>query len=379
MIPKAILEEAATPYYCYDLSMLSKTLESCKKEAQKYNYKLHYALKANVNEPILHLIRDNGFGADCVSGQEVRKAYDSGFSKEKIVFAGVGKSDAEILTALDIGISCFNCESAEEIEVIHELAALNNSKAKIAIRINPNVDAQTHHYITTGLNENKFGVNSWELDSILDRISTLDNIELVGIHFHIGSQITDLLVFERLCSKVNTYLTFFKNRGIPIRIVNVGGGLGVDYFNPIENPVPDFKAFFALFKRNLNLDEHQELHFELGRSLVAQCGFLVTRVLYVKRGLRTNFAIVDAGMTELLRPALYQSYHKIENYSSLAQEIETYDVVGPICESSDCFAKSLSLPATKRGDLLIIFSVGAYGEVMSFNYNMRSKVASYYF
>ena len=379
MIPQHILEHNPTPFYAYDLGLLEETLQRCKTAAKRYNFHVHYAFKANVNDPILELIRDAGFGADCVSGQEVKKAHDIGFSKDKIVFAGVGKTDAEIETALKIGIFCFNCESLEELEVINELAIKQNTIASIALRINPNVNANTHHYITTGLDENKFGINLWELDTVLNRLPELRQLHLIGIHFHIGSQIMDLHVFRSLCLKVNEFLDIFSSRNIVLDMVNVGGGLGVDYQNPDENPIPDFDAFFEVFHQNLNLNQNQSLHFELGRSLVAQCAWLVSQVVFVKRGQHTNFAIIDAGMTELLRPALYQSYHKITNVSSQVAVHENYDVVGPICESSDCFGKGVELPKTKRGDLLVIHSVGAYGEVMSSNYNMREKANAVYF
>jgi diaminopimelate decarboxylase len=379
MIPKPLLEPHPTPFYIYDLTLLEQTLQACKKAANAYNFHVHYALKANVNQPILNRIRDLGFGADCVSGNEVLCAKETGFDTQKIVFAGVGKTDEEIATALDLGLFCFNCESIQELEVINEIAEKKQIRAQVALRINPNVNAKTHKYITTGLDENKFGINAWELDQVLETCATLKHIQIIGIHFHIGSQIVDLNVFRQLCIKVNEFLEFFQSRKIPLQIINVGGGLGIDYEHPDTNPIPDFAAFFEVFDQNLNRQPHQQVHFELGRSLVGQCGYLVTQVLYIKEGIKTNFAIVDAGMTELLRPALYQSYHKIENISATHRPIRLYDVVGPICESSDCFGKAVSLPETKRGDLIAIRSVGAYGEVMSSGYNLRTKAKDYYF
>lgn len=371
------LQQHATPFYAYNLDLLRQTLKSAGTEASKYNYHVHYALKANANAPVLAEMLHAGFGADCVSGNEVKRAIESGFKPENVVFAGVGKSDAEINYALDQDIFCFNCESKHELEILNELAAAKGKTARIALRINPNVNANTHKYITTGLEENKFGINAWELESVLDLLKTLPNIALIGIHFHIGSQITDLTVFKNLCTRVNEFQEWFVSRNISLQHINVGGGLGVDYYNPDANLVPDFEAYFGLFNQFLEVRPGQEVHFELGRSLVAQCGTLISKVLYIKKGITTNFAILDAGMTELIRPALYQSYHKIENLTSDKAE-ERYDVVGPICESSDCFGKAVMLPETNRGDLVAIRTAGAYGEVMASGYNLREKAEAIY-
>jgi diaminopimelate decarboxylase len=373
-----IIKNTPTPFYYYDLNLLTRTLESCKKAADQFGYHVHYALKANVNEPILDAVRKVGFGADCVSGNEVQRAYDSGFPANQIVFAGVGKSDDEIIKALDLEIMCFNCESLPEIAVIDELAARTNKIARIALRINPNVNAKTHHYITTGLEENKFGINMWEMDDLLERLPNFKNIELIGLHFHIGSQIIDLSVFRGLCLRVNEIQDYFIRKHIDIKHLNLGGGLGIDYENPDDNPINDFAAFFQIFKDHLHVLPNQEIHFELGRCLVAQCGALIAKVLYVKEGVKTNFSILDAGMTELIRPALYQSFHLIQNLSSIYTETARYDVVGPICESSDCFGKAIRLPLTNRGDLIAIRSTGAYGEVMASRYNLRDEVRAVY-
>lgn len=359
-----------TPFYYYNMELLENTLDLIKTEASRYGYHIHYAVKANANPKIMKLIQTYGFGADCVSGNEITRSLETGYTADKIVYAGVGKSDREILTALEAGIFCFNCESIPEIELINELAEQTNKTARIAIRINPNVNANTHHYITTGIEENKFGINRWEFESVLETLEQSKNIELIGLHFHIGSQITDLSVFKGLCLRINEIQEWFKERQILVNHINVGGGFGVDYKHPDENPIPDFVSFFGIFKEFLNLTPSQELHFELGRSVVAQCGSLISKVLYVKNGVNTKFAILDAGMTELLRPALYQAYHKIENISSNGEE-EVYDVVGPICESSDCFGKAVSLPSTKRNDFIALRTAGAYGEAMASRYNLR--------
>lgn len=371
-------KELKTPFYYYQLSSLEENLQMLTNEANKYGYHVHYALKANANLPILEKIKTYGLGADCVSGNEILKAKECGFSPEKIVFAGVGKSDEEINIALDNDIFCLNCESIPEIEVINELAKQKNKIAAIALRINPNVNAKTHHYITTGLEENKFGINLWELEEVLKTLEVSKNIKLIGLHFHIGSQITDLSVFKGLCLRVNEIQEWFYNHHIIVDHINVGGGLGINYENPEINTIPDYKTFFKLFNDILKLRPNQHLHFELGRAIVAQCGSLISKVLYVKKGIKTNFAIIDAGMTELIRPALYQATHKISNLTTNSKTICRYDVVGPICESSDCFAKALDLPETQRGDLLSIHSAGAYGEVMASSYNLRDIVKSYY-
>lgn len=364
-----------TPFYYYDLDLLNRSLQLIQNEANKYNFHIHYAVKANANPKILHLIQAYGFGADCVSGNEITRSKEANIPSNKIVYAGVGKSDQEIITALQQDIFCFNCESIPEMEIINELAAQCNKKARVAIRINPNVNANTHHYITTGIEENKFGISRWEFEAVLETLQKLEHLELIGFHFHIGSQITDLGVFKGLCLRINEIKEWFSERKVKVKIINVGGGFGIDYNQPDENPIPDFASFFATFDQFLQVDADQEVHFELGRSVVAQCGSLISRVLYVKNGVKTKFAILDAGMTELLRPALYQAYHKIENISS-KEEMENYDVVGPICESSDCFGKSIQLPKTKRNDLIAIRSAGAYGEVMASRYNLRNLVQS---
>ncbi len=375
----ARFQNSETPFYYYDLSVLDRSLMSCKAASEKFAFHVHYALKANFNEQILKAIQKSGFGADCVSGNEVKKAIEIGFDPGKVVFAGVGKSDREINDALNNNIYCFNVESVQELGIINELALKQGKQARVAIRINPNVDAHTHQYITTGLEENKFGVNQWELPACVEELKKCSNLELIGIHFHVGSQITNLDVFKSLCLKVNELNTWFLERGFYLKVLNVGGGLGVDYHHPDEKAINDFMSFFEIYDRFLERRANQEVHFELGRALVAQCGSLISRILYVKNGLKKNFLVLDAGMTELMRPALYQAYHKIENISAdSANPIVSYDVVGPICESTDCFGKEVELPESKRGDLMAIRTAGAYGEVMASGYNLRERVKSIY-
>ncbi|GAA4380660.1 diaminopimelate decarboxylase [Hymenobacter koreensis] len=366
-----------TPFYLYDLDLLRRTLRAAQQAAQPRDIHVHYALKANANEPVLALVREHGFGADCVSGNEVQRALEAGFAPEHVVFAGVGKSDAEINRALAADIWCFNVESGEELVVLNELAGAQNRKARVALRLNPNVDARTHHYITTGLSANKFGIGMPELAAVTDLLPALPHVELVGLHVHIGSQITDLAVFETLCHRVNELQLWFEHRGFVLPHLNVGGGLGVNYQQPDEQLIPDFEAYFSIFERLLKRRLGQQVHVELGRSLVAQCGTLVSRVLYLKESQQTRFAILDAGLTELIRPALYQSFHLIENLSSQGPE-QLYDVVGPICESSDTFGRQVPLPETKRGDLVVLRTAGAYGEVMASRYNLRDLAPAVY-
>ncbi|MBQ7388787.1 MAG: diaminopimelate decarboxylase [Paludibacteraceae bacterium] len=370
-------ENIQTPFYFYDTELLNKTLACIKQESGKYNYKIHYAIKANANETILDIIKQEGLGVDCVSGGEIKAALKAGFHSNDIVFAGVGKADWEIELALNADIFCFNVESTAELEIIDQIAKRLNKTAKVALRINPNVDAHTHSYITTGLNENKFGINLEQLQETIQLINRLDNISLIGLHFHIGSQITDMSPFQDLCIKINDIQADLKKTGITVSHINVGGGLGINYQHPNHIPMADFETYFKVFHEYLHLESWQTLHFELGRSVVAPCGSLITKVLYIKEGTTKRFAIVDAGMTDLIRPALYGAYHHIENISS-DKDFEKYDIVGPICESSDTFAKDYFLNETHRGDLLAIRSAGAYGEIMASKYNLRELPKSFF-
>lgn len=364
-----------TPFYYYDIDLLRKTLENLTTEAGKYGYKVHYATKANANSRILSIISGYGLGADCVSGGEVRAAINAGFPASKIVFAGVGKADWEINLGLDYNIFCFNVESIPELEVINELAGAKGKTANIALRINPNVVADTHHYITTGKEENKFGIALSDIEKVLESVRICKNINLIGIHFHIGSQILEMNNFAGLCSRLNELQDLFERNHVILKHINMGGGLGIDYQYPNKQPIPDFGTYFKTFHNMVKLREGQIMHFEPGRSVVGQCGSLITKVLYVKEGVKKKFAIVDAGFSDLIRPALYQAYHKIENCSS-EEPIEKYDVVGPICESSDTFGKNVELNKTKRGDYIAIRSAGAYGEIMASQYNLRKLPAA---
>ena len=377
IVPLDKMERLRTPFYYYDAELLRQTLQTIREEVSKHEgFCVHYAVKANANPKVLRIIREAGLGVDCVSGGEIEASVKAGFPSSKIVYAGVGKSDWEINLGLDNDILCFNVESIPELEVINELAAAKGKVARVAFRLNPNVGAHTHANITTGLAENKFGIDMRDMLKVIEVASQMANIKVVGLHFHIGSQILDMGDFEALCNRVNELQNELERHRIRLEHINVGGGLGIDYQHPNRVPIPDFKAYFDTYAKKLKLRDGQTLHFELGRAVVAQCGSLITRTLYIKEGYVKKFCIVDAGFTDLIRPALYQAYHKIENLSS-EEPMEAYDVVGPICESTDVFAKQIDINKAHRGDLLAIRSAGAYGEIMASQYNCRQLPVGY--
>lgn len=369
-------EQVKTPFYFYDMGLLQKNLFAIKDAADLYNYHLHYAVKANANERILQIIKGFGLGADCVSGNEIQTALNNGFLPHQIVFAGVGKTDEEIELAINSNIFSINCESIQELEVINNIALKLNKKVRIALRINPNIDALTHSKITTGLKYNKFGISLNDIKEIIHNINNYKNLYIEGLHFHIGSQITNLDVYKNLCEVANNTYSYFNSQGVKIRHINLGGGLGINYQNP-ESQIPDFQSYFKIFKNHLNIPENVDLHFEPGRSIVGQCGYLISKILYSKTEENNNTLIIDAGFTELLRPALYDANHKIINLNS-NEKYKTYDIAGPICETSDYFGRAVELPLSKRGDLIGIYSTGAYGEVMASQYNLRSPASKYY-
>ena len=377
IFPLDKMERLRTPFYYYDAELLRQTLQTIREEVSKHEgFCVHYAVKANANPKVLRIIREAGLGVDCVSGGEIEASVKAGFPSSKIVYAGVGKSDWEINLGLDNDIFCFNVESIPELEVINELAAAKGKVARVAFRLNPNVGAHTHANITTGLAENKFGIDMRDMLKVIEVASQMANIKVVGLHFHIGSQILDMGDFEALCNRVNELQNELERHRIRLEHINVGGGLGIDYQHPNRVPIPDFKAYFDTYAKKLKLRDGHTLHFELGRAVVAQCGSLITRTLYIKEGYVKKFCIVDAGFTDLIRPALYQAYHKIENLSS-EEPMEAYDVVGPICESTDVFAKQIDINKAHRGDLLAIRSAGAYGELMASQYNCRQLPVGY--
>lgn len=375
------LDRVATPFYYYDMDLFRKTVDYVAVLAEKHNIKVHYAVKANVERRLLEYISSKGFGADCVSGNEVLHAHDCGFPADQIVYAGVGKTDKEIYNALKLGIEAFNCESLQEIYVINEMARVYGLKANVSIRINPDIDAHTHKYVTTGLYENKFGISQHEFDKLIDIIKKSEHINFYGLHFHIGSQITRVAeVFALECQRVNEIVAYFERNGLKVDNINLGGGLGVDYDDPDENAIADFKTWFDTISENIVRREDQSVHVEPGRSLVAQCATLISRVLFVKSGETKNFLIMDAGMNDLIRPALYGAYHKIENLSAAQRTFfpthQAYDIVGPVCESSDVWGAGRLLPLSVRGDLMAIRSTGAYGQVMASRYNMKDLAPS---
>ena len=376
--PVEKFENLQTPFYYYDMDVLDRTLKAVMNEADKYNYYLHYAIKANANPRILSTISKAGLGADCVSGGEIKVALKAGFPAEKIVFAGVGKADWEINLGLDENISCFNVESIPELEVINNLAAAKGKIANIALRINPEVDAHTHQHITTGTKEDKFGINIAQIDKVIEKMDLFSSVKLVGIHFHIGSQITEMEPIAALFVKAVELDRYLSQRRVFLENINFGGGLGIDYKHPDSNPIPDFKTWFEIFHKHFPTRFGQRVHFEPGRSIVGQCGTLISKVLYVKEGAFKRFIVLDAGFTDLIRPALYDAYHKIENLSSPVDTQDIYDVVGPICESSDTFARGIKLNETHRGDYIALRSAGAYGEIMAMQYNCRELPKSYF-
>lgn len=371
-LDKSRIEMERTPFYFYDMNVLHATLDEIKKWGVDRGVHVHYAIKANNNPDILKIIRKAGLGADCVSGGEILAADEAGFSPENIFYAGVGKTDEEIILGLEKGIGCFNVESVEELQIIQELASECGKVAPVALRVNPDIDAHTHEYITTGLEENKFGIDMRRLDEAVEMATKAKNIDLIGLHFHIGSQITINDPFALLCERINSFVERFREKGVEFRILNVGGGLGIDYDDPDGHPVPDFKGYFDTLVNGIKLSAGQQIHCELGRSVVGQCGSLISKVIFVKEGIGRKFLIVDAGFNDLIRPALYGAHHKIEAVNpSDEAPLEKYDVVGPICESSDVFGKDEILPRMKRGDYVALRSAGAYGESMSSQYNMR--------
>ncbi len=361
-----------TPYYQYDIGLLQRTLSEAKSEASLYGYHIHYAIKANANPTLLGIIAKAGFGADCVSGNEIHAALSNGFSPSGIVFAGVGKTDDEIELSIRNDIYCIHCESVQELEVIDRIAHHQKRRTRVALRINPNVNANTHKSITTGLKQNKFGLTLTEAKALLSSTSKYANVEIIGLHFHIGSQILDMDVFKHLALAVNSIQEELGTQSLPY--LNVGGGLGINYQNPELHPIPDFKSYFSTFRTWLKHGNGQKVHFELGRSLVGQCGQLITCVLYTKGNEDKRFVVVDAGMNALIRPALYGAVHRIVNLKKRElPEKFVYDVVGPICETTDCLGEEVLLPETERGDLLAIQSCGAYAESMVSDYNLRDR------
>ncbi len=371
--PLEQFRDISTPFYYYDIDLLQSTIDAVvRASSRRRDFVVHYAVKANSNPRLLRLIANAGLGVDCVSGGEIRTALEAGFNADSVMFAGVGKTDEEIMLALEKGVGMFNVESEAELDVIISIARESGNVAPVALRVNPNIDAHTHHFITTGVEDNKFGIDFELLDPIVEKcLKNNDCIDLQGLHFHIGSQITIMRPYSLLVERINDILKHFEGKDVAFRSINVGGGLGIDYEHPDEHPMPDFEAYFDVFDRGVPCINGRKIHFELGRSIVGQCGSLITRCLYVKQGIKKKFAIVDAGFNDLIRPALYQAFHPIQNLTHRDCQNGTYEVVGPICESTDCFGENVTLPEVRRGDILAIRSAGAYGESMASCYNSR--------
>lgn len=367
------LDSLQTPFWYYDMDLFRRTVDEAVRASEKYDIHIHYSIKANSEPRLLSYMREKGLGVDCVSGNEVAYALEQGFEASKIVFAGVGKTDAELIVGLRAGIASFNCESVEEVERLDELAKEYGLKANISLRVNPDVDAHTHRFITTGLETDKFGIPKRDVDRVIALLKGSDRLNFTGLHFHIGSQILDVEgVFTDECRSANDIVAHFESEGLHVGNIDLGGGLGIDYEAPDENPVPDFDLWFRVLREKTHCGADQELHVEPGRSLVGQCGSLISRVIFVKRGESRTFVIADTGLNDLLRPALYGAYHKVENLTSTAAKTATYEIAGPICESSDIIGEDRILPLTQRGDVLAIRSAGAYGAAMSSHYNMRT-------
>lgn len=378
---KPEIENIETPFYLYDMSLLRRTLDELSRQSSRYGYQVHYAVKANFDRRIVDEICKWDLGIDCVSGGELALVREAGFPADKIVYAGVGKSDREIRYAVSEGICAFNCESRQELQVIDAIAGELGLRARVALRVNPDVDPHTHRHISTGHADSKFGISYKEIDRILPELDTYRNLDVVGLHFHVGSQICDMRVFESFCKRVNTLLEWFSDHGLKnISYLNMGGGLGINYDNPDAQPMPDFESYFATFHRFLNVPQGATVHFELGRAIVGQCCELVSRVMFNKvNAAGSNVAVIDASMAELIRPALYGAYHSIENLDARSgYPVIPYTVAGTVCESSDIFAEHRDLPCLQRGDMVSIKSAGAYGMSMASRYNLHQTPQTVY-
>ncbi len=362
-----------TPYYLYSENIINKNVDEYISELQNIDSLICYSVKANSNLSILSLFAKKGLGFDIVSGGELQRVMKAGGDMSKVVFSGVGKTDEEIEFALKQNIYCFNVESQGELNRIQTIASSLDVRANISLRVNPEIDAKTHPYITTGLSENKFGISQNDVLNSFKIISNFDSLNICGIDYHIGSQITDLEPFTDSAKKVLSIINELKKQNIFLSHVDLGGGLGISYNN--ESPVSrgDYvQSVVDIFK-----DTNLKIIFEPGRSIIGDSGILVTKVIETKNNkLGKNFIIVDAGMNDLIRPPLYNAYHKISSVTKHSTTKDVFDVVGPVCETADFFGKDRHLSAN-IGDLIVIEDTGAYGFVLSSNYNSRPRVAEY--
>ncbi|MBU3593034.1 diaminopimelate decarboxylase [Polynucleobacter sp. 71A-WALBACH] len=372
-----LAKEFGTPLYVYSKKALTQAYQAydkaCVDSSGKRRARVHYAMKANSNLAVIDCFKKLGSGFDLVSGGELARALAVGADPKSLVFAGVGKSAPEIAQALQAGVKCINVESIAELHQINRVATKLNCRAPISLRVNPDVDAQTHPYISTGLKGNKFGIAYHEVLKTYREAALLSQIDVVGIDCHIGSQITNTAPYLDALDKVLELVAQLKKEGIEIHHLDLGGGLGISYGD--DNP-PDITEFTNTLLNRVGERgfAHLDVVLEPGRSLVGNAGVLLTKVEYLKPGAEKNFCIVDAAMTELMRPALYEAYHSIVPVQAKPVASSTYDVVGPVCESGDWLGRDREL-AVEEGDLLAILSAGAYGFVMASNYNTRPKPA----
>ena len=367
-----IAKEVGTPCYIYSHATLTRHFRAYDRAFQNIPHLVAFAMKSNSNLAILRLMAKEGSGVDIVSGGELFRALKAGVPASKIVFAGVGKSAEEIRDALRADILMFNVESSAELQALNDVAASVGKKARVALRINPDIDPKTHPYISTGLKKSKFGIAADRAVEEYKLASSLGYIEVVGVHAHIGSQLTDVTPFIEALKKVLTLVELLKGQGIGIRYLNIGGGLGITYSDE-KPPLPqDLADAVSPLVKGLDLT----LVMEPGRVIVGNAGILVTKALYQKDGEAKRFVIVDAAMNDLIRPSLYSAYHEIRPVSEslLHRPKHAVDVVGPVCESGDFLAKDRMLPEIKTGELLAVMSAGAYGFVMASNYNSRPRV-----
>ena len=366
-----LAKEQGTPCYIYSHATLTRHFQAFDQAFATVPHLIAFAMKANSNLAILRLMASLGSGADIVSGGELFRALQAGIPPSKIVFAGVGKSPEEIGYALDADILLFNVESPAELQAINDVARGKGLRARVALRVNPDIDPQTHPYITTGLKKSKFGIGA---DRALEEFTTaaaLPNVEVIGVHAHIGSQLTQVSPFVDSLKRVVELIETLKSRGIPIKYLNIGGGLGITY----SNETPPLPAEYAEATMPLLKASQCEIIMEPGRVIAGNAGVMLTHVLYIKETGAKNFAIVDAAMNDLLRPSLYQAHHDILPVRQVPNASEAvFDVVGPVCESGDFLAQDRTLPAVKAGDLLAVMSAGAYGFTMASNYNSRPRV-----
>jgi len=366
-----IAAEVGTPFYLYSATTLKRHFSVFTAAFSAVDHLVCFSVKSNPNLAVIHTLAQQGAGADVVSGGELFRALNAGVPAAKVVFSGVGKREDEIRHALDAGILMFNVESEEELRTLNRVAREMGKKAPVALRVNPDVDPKTHPYISTGLKKNKFGIPAPQAPALYHEAARMENLRVVGVDCHIGSQLTTSEPFGEAVGKVAVLVRKLESEGIPIRYLDVGGGLGITYASEAPPLPADYSRTILEAASGLG----KTLIFEPGRVLVGNAGILVTRVLYTKESGPKTFVVVDAGMNDLVRPCMYDAYHRIAPVLKANREEAVVDVVGPICESSDFLARDRMLPRVTGGELLAVFSAGAYGFSMSSQYNSRPRVA----